>query len=58
MRQPTMPAPTIMMRSPAPAPESHSPLRAVSMFAASTARRAGTPSGSGRTIAAGASMTS
>ena len=42
---PTTPAPTTTMRSPAPAPLSHSALRAVSMLAASVARRAGTPSG-------------
>ena len=44
---PTTPAPTTTMRSPGPAPLSHRALSAVSMLAASVARRAGTPSGTG-----------
>ena len=44
---PTTPAPTTTMRSPGPAPPSHSALSAVSILAASVARRAGTPSGTG-----------
>ena len=51
---PTVPAPTTAIRSPAEAPESHRMLSAVSMFAASTARPAGSPRGSGTAIAAGA----
>ena len=50
---PTTPAPTTAMRSPGPAPPSHSALRAVSMLAVSVARRAGTPSGTGTRDAAG-----
>ena len=53
-----MPAPTTTIRSPGPTPESHSALRAVSMLAARMARRAGTPSGTGFSIATGATKRS
>ena len=48
-----MPAPTTTIRSAGPAPESHSALSAVSMLAASVARRGGRPSGSGTAMRGG-----
>ena len=45
MQQPIMPAPMTVMRSPSGGAASHSTLTAVSTAPASTARRAGTPSG-------------
>ena len=50
---PTMPAPTTATRSPTSGAPSHSALTAVSTVPASTARRAGTPSGTTVTAAAG-----
>jgi hypothetical protein len=58
MRQPTTPPPKMAMRSPGPAPESQSAFSAVSMLAASTARRGGTPSGTRVSAEAGATMRS
>ena len=46
--RPSTPAPTTAIRSAGPGAPSHTALSAVSMLAASTARSAGSPSGSGR----------
>ena len=52
-RHPTVPAPTTATRWPGRMVASHTPFSAVSMFAASTARRAGTSSGTTCTASAG-----
>jgi hypothetical protein len=52
-KQPTTPPPTTWARSPGLAAASQTAFSAVSMFAASTARPGGTPSGSGITAARG-----
>src|SRR6478672_12615187 len=52
-QQPTIPAPTTATRSPSSGPASQSALTAVSTVPASTARRAGTPSGTTVTAVAG-----
>ena len=52
-RQPTTPAPITAMRSPGPGVASHIPLIAVSMLAASVARRSGTVSGTSTTASIG-----
>ena len=51
--RPTTPAPITTIRSPGPGRASQTTFTAVSMLAASTARVAGTPSGTGVTAAAG-----
>ena len=52
-QHPTIPAPTTVTRSPSSGGASHSALTAVSTVPASTARRAGTSSGTGTTASAG-----
>ena len=52
-KQPTMPPPTTAIRSPTSGAASHSALTAVSTVPASTARAAGTASGTTVTAAAG-----
>ena len=52
-QEPTTPPPTTAMRSAGPGAASHTALSAVSMLAASTARAAGTPVGSGAAASAG-----
>ena len=53
MQQPTMPAPTTATRSPISGRASQSAFTAVSTVPASTARRGGTPPGTGVTASAG-----
>ena len=53
IRQPTTPAPITAIRSPGPGAASHRPLIAVSMLAASVARRSGTSSGTSMTASCG-----
>src|SRR5436853_7127194 len=52
-RHPTVPAPMTTMRLPAAGSASHTTLTAVALFAARTARDAGTPSGTTWTADAG-----